>query len=87
MTASVTYYARWTKIPDSGGGEGGGGGDQPQPPADPGKPLKSMFGLCKDCVIITKDNKILQYSAGAQTITLVGDYSPTALFATAKNIT
>lgn len=85
MTTNVTYYARWTKIPDGGGG--GGGGDQPQPPADPDKPLKSMFGLCKDCVIITKDNKILKYSAGEQAITLVGDYAPTALFATAKNIT
>jgi len=46
-----------------------------------------MFGLCRDCAIITKDNKILKYSAAAQKISLVGDYNPTEFLATSTKIT
>ena len=84
VTANATYYAHWTEIqitsftPDPG---------QPQPPPMPGQPLKTMFGLCRDCTIITKDNKILQYSAAAQKITLIGDYNPNEFLAISTKIT
>ena len=74
ITASATYYAHWTEIPDT-----------PVTP-QPDQPLKTMFGLCRDCTIITKDNKILQYSASTQRISLVGDYNPTQFLAIARNI-
>lgn len=45
-----------------------------------------MFGLGRDCIIITKDNKILQYQAGAQRIILIGDYNPTGFLAVAPKI-
>ena len=89
ITANATYYAHWTEIPitpptpDPPSPEP----DQPQPPPTPGQPLKTMFGLCRDCTIITKDNKILQYSAAAQKITLVGDYNPNEFLAVSTKIT
>lgn len=89
VTANATYYASWTEIPiapptpDPPSPDP----DRPQPPPTPGQPLKTMFGLCRDCTIITKDNKILQYSAAAQRITLVGDYNPNEFFAVSTKIT
>lgn len=86
-TANATYYAQWTEIPVTPPTPTPPTPDQPAPPAIPGQPLKTLFGLCRDCVIITKDNKVLKYSAANQAVTLAGDYNPTALFAIAKNIT
>ena len=89
VTANATYYAHWTEIPitpptpDPPSPDPG----QPQPPPIPGQPLKTMFGLCRDCTIITKDNKILEYSAAAQKITLVGDYNPNEFLAISTKIT
>ena len=89
VTANATYYAHWTETPitpptpDPPSTDPG----QPRPPPTPGQPLKTMFGLCRDCTIITKDNKILQYSAAAQRITLVGDYNPNEFLAVSTKIT
>ena len=38
--------------------------------------LSTMFGLNRDCTILTKDNKILKYQATTKNITLIGDYDP-----------
>ena len=84
ITANATYYAHWTEIPITPPASDPG---QPQPPSTPGQPLKTMFGLCRDCTIITKDNKILQYSAAVQRITLVGDYNPNEFLAVSTKIT
>lgn len=75
IAADSTYYAHWTELPIQPDQPAP---DTPQPPPVPGKPLETMFGLCRDCTIITKDNKVLQYSAAAQKISVIGDYNPTA---------
>jgi len=80
VTADVTYYAHWTETPGPTPP-----GPTPQPPGQDSA-LKTFFGLNKDCTILTKDNKILRYSASSKTITLVGDYSPTEYLAVAKNV-
>ena len=84
VTANATYYAHWTEIPITLSTPSPG---RSQPPPMPGQPLKTMFGLCQDCTIITKDNKILQYSAAAQKITLISDYNPNEFLAISTKIT
>ena len=62
ITEDATYYAHWTVTP-APPIDGPGSGTTPTPPS--GRALETMFGLCRDCTIITKDNKVLQYSAAA----------------------
>lgn len=62
ITANVTYYAHWSE-------------NAPPPPVTPTR-KNTMFGLWKDCTIITKDNKALKFTASTRQITLLGDYNP-----------
>lgn len=48
--------------------------------------LKTLFGLNKDCIIITKDNKILKYYAASKTIKYLEDYNPTEFLNISKKI-
>ena len=83
-TANATYYAHWTETPATPDPPAP---DKPQPPPTPGQWRKTMFGLCRDCTIITGDDKILQYSAAAQSISVIGDYNPAEFLAAPANIT
>jgi uncharacterized repeat protein (TIGR02543 family) len=67
ITSDTIYYARWTKINK----------DIRLMSQNINNSLKTFFGLNRNCTIITKDNKILKYSALTKTITFVSDYNPT----------
>ena len=93
------YGSRDDDDDDDGGGDWGDGGgsgldgddggessyDDYYDRNDPGsKNAKGMFGIGHDCVIITKDNKIVRYSERTGTFIIEGDYNPTKNIKTAK---
>lgn len=59
---------------------------EPMPDQDVPDKVKTMFGLNKDCQILTKDNKILKYTAATKEIAVIGEYDPTQNLPKAKHV-